>query len=142
MAKEKMVTLAKLMSKFGIKAAELSELFGVTRQTIYNNREKNLINLTKENQNRVCELCSVTSTLEVVKFYNEAVAADGKALLKKNMALLLQGKKTTSTTPNVGKTIELTASVSEEYCRLLEKLLKDRLAKGDDFDLLKLISNR
>merc|ERR1711941_118363 len=123
MAKAKMITLAKLMSRFGIKAAELSELFGVTRQTVYNNREKNLINLTKDNQSKICMLCSVSTTSEVVKFYNESNAADGKLKLKKNMAKLLKGSK-----------------VSDEYCRLLEKLLKDRLSKGDDFDLLKLIS--
>lgn len=139
MAKAKMITLAKLMSRFGIKAAELSELFGVTRQTVYNNREKNLINLTKDNQSKICMLCSVSTTSEVVKFYNESNAADGKLKLKKNMAKLLKGAKLEV---NVGKTIKLTSKVSDEYCRLLEKLLKDRLSKGDDFDLLKLISKR
>lgn len=140
MAKAKAITLGQLMSRFGIKAAELSELFGVTRQTVYNNREKNIKTLTKDNQSKLCQLCSVSNTAEIVEFYNDSVAADGKNLLKKNMAKLL--KNNNNNNVKTGKTIDLPSEVSDEYCRLLEKLLKDRLSKGDDFDLLKIISKR
>ena len=137
MAKNKSVSLGQLMSRFGIKAKDLSDLFGVTRQTIYNNREKHLKNLTKDNQIMLSKLCSVKDVQGVIEFYNNEVAVEGKKKVKSNIAKLLKAE---TEIDNDRKTINIAKNVSDEYLRLLEKLLNERLVNGDDFDLLKLIS--
>jgi len=134
MASKKGVTLSQFMSKFAILAKDLSSLFNVTRQTIYNNREKQIGSLSKNNQSTLCQICSVKNIGDAKAFYSQKSNAEGRLIIKNNIKRLLKGES--KIVAKDRKIIELNPNVSDEYIKLLERILNDRLKKGNDYALL------
>lgn len=130
------ITLSHMMSKFSIKATELSAYFGLTRQTIYNYQLKEMNSLSKDLKSKICDLCSVNNLNEVYTFFESKSIKANKKIIKNNLATPPK-KKVIPSKKSIN--ISLNNNLTKEYVKLLEQVLNNKLSKGNDYNLLDVI---